>query len=40
MSTLFALIIVVVLIIIITMWQQLYLFLDAIIKELIRNVFR
>lgn len=40
MSTLFALIIVVVSIIIITMWQQLYLFLDAIIKELIRNVFR
>jgi sugar lactone lactonase YvrE len=39
MSLLFAIIIVVVLIIIITMWQQLYLFLDAIIKELIRNVF-
>lgn len=40
MSVLFALIIVVVLIIIITMWQQLYLFLDALVKELIRNVFR
>ena len=40
MSLLFAVIIVVVLIIIITMWQQLYLFLDALIKELIRNVFR
>jgi len=40
MSLLFALIIVVVLIIIITMWQQLYLFLEAIIKEALRNVFR
>lgn len=39
MSLLFALIIVVVLIIIITMWQQLYLFLEAIVKEAIRNAF-
>ncbi len=39
MSILFALIVVVIMIIIITMWQQLYLFIEAILKEAIRNAF-
>lgn len=38
MTLLFSLIFVVVIIIIVMMWEQLYLFLDAIIKEVIRNV--
>lgn len=40
MSVLFALIVVIIMIIIITMWQQLYLFIEAILKEAIRNAFR
>lgn len=39
MSILFTLIMIVVVIIIITMWRQLYLFLDGVWKELLRNVF-
>lgn len=38
MSLLFLVILAVVLIIIISMWQQLYLFIEAIVKEAIRNV--
>ena len=40
MSLLFSLIIIVVLIIMITMWRQLYVFFDGIVRELIRNVAR
>lgn len=38
MSIVFLLILAIVLIIIISMWQQLYLFIEAIVKEAIRNV--
>lgn len=40
MTVLFAVVFAVVLIIIIMMWEQLYMFLEAIIKEAIRNVFQ
>lgn len=39
MSLLFTIIMIVVVIIIITMWRQLYIFIDGIWKELIRHVF-
>jgi tetratricopeptide (TPR) repeat protein len=39
MSLLFTIIMIIVVIIIVTMWRQLYIFMDGIWKELLRNVF-